>query len=211
MGSGPTRFASRGPALHVTAVDLSEQSLDIARRRAEVYGLDDRIDFYCADAEQLADVVPREPFDLVYSFGVIHHTPNPERAIQQIREHFVHSDTVFKLMVYNRRSWKVLWILLTEGRGAFWKLDELVARNSEAQTRLPGHLHLHALRSESVAAGIRGTRSSIDFIFPYRIPTMSSIDTSGTGTSASSPQRLFRRLERLLGWHLCITAHPSPR
>jgi hypothetical protein len=40
-------------------------------------------------------------------------------------------------MVYYRYAWKVGWILLTEGKGQFWKLQELVARNSEAQTGCP--------------------------------------------------------------------------
>jgi 23S rRNA G2069 N7-methylase RlmK/C1962 C5-methylase RlmI len=50
------RFARAGA--EVTAVDLSRASLDLARRRAEVYGLHDRIHFYEADAERLAEVVP---------------------------------------------------------------------------------------------------------------------------------------------------------
>jgi hypothetical protein len=40
-------------------------------------------------------------------------------------------------MVYHRRSYKVAWILLTEGKGQFWKLQDLVAKNSEAQTGCP--------------------------------------------------------------------------
>ena len=39
-------------------------------------------------------------------------------------------------MVYYRYSWK-RGILLTEGRGRFWKLSELIARNSEAQSGSP--------------------------------------------------------------------------
>src|SRR5256884_1124852 len=78
IGTDTINFARSGA--QVTAVDLSEESLDLARRRAEVYGLDDRIAFRHANAEELTNVVPVEPYDLVYSFGVIHHTPRPERV-----------------------------------------------------------------------------------------------------------------------------------
>src|SRR5213080_2842306 len=76
IGTDTINFARAGA--HVTAVDLSEESLAIARERAQVYGLGDRIEFYAADAERLSAVVPPAPYDLVYSFGVVHHTPHPE-------------------------------------------------------------------------------------------------------------------------------------
>ena len=39
----------------------------------------------------------------------------------------MHSDSLFKIMVYNKLSWKVLWIILKYGKGAFWKSDALSA------------------------------------------------------------------------------------
>ena len=40
-------------------------------------------------------------------------------------------------MLYHRYAWKVLAILLTYGKGRFWRLAELVAHHSEAQTGCP--------------------------------------------------------------------------
>jgi len=37
--------------------------------------------------------------DLVYSFGVIHHTPSPESVLKEIRKYMAPSSTV-KIMVY---------------------------------------------------------------------------------------------------------------
>src|SRR5213078_293758 len=51
-------FARAGA--HVTAVDISDESLKLARRRAEILGLSDRIDFVEADAEELSRYVPAE-------------------------------------------------------------------------------------------------------------------------------------------------------
>ena len=82
IGTDTINFARAGAK--VTAIDYSEKSLDIARRRAEVYGLD--IDFYKANAEDISRLVPVEDYDLVYSFGVIHHTPRPRRVVSEIRK-----------------------------------------------------------------------------------------------------------------------------
>src|SRR5438093_14887 len=85
------------------------------------------------------------------------------------REHFDHDGSVLKLMLYHRRSWKVLWILLTEGRGRFWKLDEVVARNSEAQTGCPITYTYTRRGARNLLAGFHIEESRVDFIFPYRL------------------------------------------
>src|ERR1700687_3921893 len=58
IGTDSINFARAGADL--TAVDLSESSLDLCRRRFEVYGLKAR--FYSANAEQLSAVVPVEKY-----------------------------------------------------------------------------------------------------------------------------------------------------
>src|SRR5215471_12463458 len=103
IGTDTVNFARHGA--WVTAVDLTENSLQLARQHAAVFGLQDRIRFYQANAEELDRVVPIEPYDLVYSFGVIHHTPNPDRVLEQVRR-YMHRQSVLKVMVYHRYSWK---------------------------------------------------------------------------------------------------------
>ena len=105
-------------------------------------GVADRIEFVQANAEELTSAVSGE-YDLVYSFGVVHHTPHPERAMEQIRALIAPQGTL-KLMVYNRRSWKVFWIVVAQGHGRFWKTDELVATLLRGADRLSGDLQLHA-------------------------------------------------------------------
>lgn len=78
IGTDTINFARHGA--NVAAVELSEESLKIAKQRVEVYGLQSRVHFYPGDAEELTRFVPVEPYDLIYSFGVIHHTPHPERV-----------------------------------------------------------------------------------------------------------------------------------
>jgi 2-polyprenyl-3-methyl-5-hydroxy-6-metoxy-1,4-benzoquinol methylase len=205
IGTDTINFARHGA--HVTAVELSEKSLEIAQKRAEVYGLQDRIRFCPGNAEELTTFVPVEPYDLIYSFGVIHHTPNPERVVEQMC-HYVQPGSTVKVMVYHRYSWKVLWILLTYGKGQFWRLAELVARHSEAETGCPITYTFtrRAVRELLEHRGFRVTEMWVDHIFPYHIPDYVQYRYVRVWYFRWMPQPLFRWLERHFGWHLCVTA-----
>ena len=206
IGTDTISFARAGA--QVTAVDLSDESLAVARERAAVFGLGDRITFYQADAEHLSQTVPVETYDLVYSFGVIHHTPHPQNAIREIRK-YVGPQSVFKMMVYHRYCWKVLWILARFGKGAFWKLDELIARYSEAQTGCPVTYSYSRRTVRDLLEGFAVHRTMVDHIFPYRIPEYRRHEYRKAEWFRWMPQWLFRALEKSWGWHLCVTARPA--
>src|SRR5450755_4449929 len=55
IGTDTARFARAGAS--VTAVDLSERSLEIARQRMQIYGLADRVRFVAHSAEELSRAV----------------------------------------------------------------------------------------------------------------------------------------------------------
>ena len=98
MGSDFLRFVRAGAA--TTGVDLTEHAVSITRKRLDAEGL--AADVRVADAESL----PFEDgsFDMVYSWGVLHHTPDPARAIaESIRVLAIGGQ--LKLMLYHRRSW----------------------------------------------------------------------------------------------------------
>jgi SAM-dependent methyltransferase len=205
IGTDTMNFARAGA--QVTAVDLSSESLKLAKKRAEVFGLSDRISFYEVNAERLSEYIPPEKYDLVYSFGVVHHSPHPEKIIAEVRDNFVHDDSTLKLMVYYRNSWKVFWLLMKEGKGTFWKLDEHIARSSEAQTGCPvtysyNKKTIHDLLGE----GFRAEDVFVDHIFPYRIPDYVKYEYVKEWYFRYLPEKVFRALERRLGWHLCVTA-----
>ena len=205
IGTDTINFARAGAKL--TAVDLSPKSLEIARARAEVFGLSDQICFYCANAEELSAVVPIEQYDLVYSFGVIHHSPHPDRIVAQLRKYLAPGGTL-KLMVYHRYSWKVVWIILGPGRGKFWRLDELVARHSEAQTGCPvTYIYSRDEGRRLVESqGFKAVEIRVEHIFPYRIPDYVKYRYVKEWFFRWMPAPLFRSFERMFGWHLLITA-----
>ena len=77
MGADYERWLKAGAI--ATGIDLTTASLDQARRRCELSGL--KPDLYEADAEHLP--FPDESFDVVYSYGVMHHTPSTERCLEE--------------------------------------------------------------------------------------------------------------------------------
>ena len=209
LGTDTIAFARAGA--HVTAVDLSGRSIELARQRAHVFGLQDRIQFIEADAERLSEFVPPAPYDLVYSFGVIHHTPHPERVLAEIRTHYMGPRSTVKLMVYHRWSWKVLAILFREAHGAFWRLDEAVARNSEAQTGCPV-TYTYTRRSATEwleRNGFQVDELFVDHIFPYVVGEYVRYRYKKAIPFRWLPRSVMRGLERRLGWHLCVTARPA--
>ncbi len=194
-------FAKAGA--QVTAIDYSERSLEIARNRAKTYGLD--ITFYHANCEELSKKVPVEKYDLVYSFGVIHHTLNPELAVSELCK-YMDPESILKIMVYHRNSWKVFWIVFALGKGAFWNLEELIARYSEAQSGCPV---TYAYPKKSIRGLLKGfvlTKIVVDHIFPFKIPEYRKYSYKKVWYFRVFPKTLFRWFEHYFGWHLCVTA-----
>ena len=211
IGTDTINFARAGA--DVTAVELSDESMGVAQRRAEVFGLRDRITFHHGNAEELDRFLPPAQFDLVYSFGVIHHSPHPERILEQVRRYLKPGGTL-KLMVYNRRSWKVFWLVLRYGRGNFRRLNELIAEHSEAQFGSPVTYAYtkEELRDLLARSGYRVSDCFVDHIFPWRIRDYVQYRYVKVWYFCWMPEPLFGALERRLGWHLCATAvyHPAP-
>ena len=205
IGTDAINFARHGA--RVTAIDLSETSLELTRRRARIYGLENRIDFYQANAEQLTLTVPPQPYDLIYAFGVIHHTPNPERSIDQIR-YYLKPGSVVKIMVYNKYSWRAFSILMNHGKGRPWKMPEFISRYSEATEGCPvTHVFTkRRIRKLLEHHGLTDINIWTDHIFPYRVADFAEYRYIQTLPVRLIPNLLFRWFERRYGWHLCVTA-----
>ncbi len=122
IGTDTMNFPRAGA--EAMAVDLSDKSLEVARQRAGVYELSN-IRFCHGNAEEPSSFLPLEPYDLICSFGAIHHTPHPECVIEQLRA-YCRPETTSKLLVYHRHCWKALQILLCQGHGALWRFSELL-------------------------------------------------------------------------------------
>src|SRR5258708_30085644 len=98
MGTDGAQFAQAGA--HYTGIDLTQAAIDLARKRFELSGLSGEL--RVADAENLdfADA----SFDRVYSHGVLHHTPDTQRAVAEIHR-VLRPGGKAVVMLYHRGSY----------------------------------------------------------------------------------------------------------
>ncbi|MDP1571855.1 MAG: class I SAM-dependent methyltransferase [Vicinamibacterales bacterium] len=97
-GSDFLQWARAGCRVH--GIDLTEEAIDHVRHRLAVYGFEAE-DLRVADAEHLP--YDDGTFDVVYSWGVIHHSPGTEQALREIVRVTRPGGTI-KVMVYHRPS-----------------------------------------------------------------------------------------------------------
>jgi ubiquinone/menaquinone biosynthesis C-methylase UbiE len=98
MGSDFVRFARAGAI--ASGIDLTERAVEITRRRLATEAL--TADVRVADAEDLP--FQDACFDIVYSWGVLHHTTDTARAVSEAIRVLAPGGQL-KLMLYHRRSW----------------------------------------------------------------------------------------------------------
>lgn len=96
-GSLSAQLASSGA--HLTAIDLTERAIDLTRRRFQMFGLSG--DVLRMDARNLE--LDDNSFDLVWSWGVIHHSSETEKIISEIHR-VLKPGGQARVMVYHRNS-----------------------------------------------------------------------------------------------------------
>lgn len=191
IGTDAVNFARAGA--DYSAIELSAVSLEMAKNRFEVFGLNGR--FVQGNSEELSQFFPGVSFDLVYSFGVIHHTPEPAKVIREIRK-VISADGELRVMLYAKNSWKNLMI-------------EAGLDQPEAQTGCPIAFtytpeDVRALLDRFNVLSIEQTH-----IFPYVIEKYVRYEYVLQPWFEAMPREMFDALERNLGWHMLVTASPQ--
>ena len=206
IGTDSIRFARAGA--HLTVVDVSQKSLDICRERFSIYGETAR--FYHCDAEHLQTVVPIEAYDLIYSFGVIHHTSDPATVVKQLQA-YTHAETQLRVMLYSKLSWKLFWLMMETNHTEIQDIDNVIRIHSEAQTNCPVTWTYTFEEAKALMAqgGFVVTEIWKDHIFVYDIEPYKNgeyvRDKYWRGVSDS----LLRDFKRELGWHTLVIAVPE--
>ena len=182
LGTDFVRFARAGA--NATGIDLTEAAVAAVRDRLVLEGLE--ADLLVADAEELP--FPDGEFDLVYSWGVLHHTPGTDRALAEVRR-VLRPGGQARIMLYSRRSWVALGVWLRHGllRGAPHKTPtELLARWMES----PGTKAYTQAELDALFAGFSDVRYE-RFVTPY--------DRRVGGPLAS-------KLSKRFGWFVGVVA-----
>jgi ubiquinone/menaquinone biosynthesis C-methylase UbiE len=98
LGTDGAQFAKAGA--RYTGIDLTDAAVELAKRRFELFDLPGT--FRVTDAERLD--FPDNSFDLVYSHGVLHHTPDTTAAIREIHR-VLRPGGKAVVMLYHRDSY----------------------------------------------------------------------------------------------------------
>ena len=172
-------------------VDYSDQSVNIARQRFEVLGLEG--EFYNLDASDTDQLQKLGKFDLVYSYGVIHHFPAIDKIIDNV--HSVLNPTgEFRFMVYAKNSWK--YAMIQKG------LDQFEAQSGcpyaqayskdEIHTLLGNKFHIERLRQ--------------DHCFMYNVDAYKQGRYELEPWFAAMTEAHRQAVREYLGWHLLVKA-----
>ena len=188
IGTAAINFARHG-AIY-TGFELSEKSLELTKKRFEVYGFEGG--FFSGNAEELSKYVPVEEYDLIYSFGVIHHSPHPEKILAEVKK-YMSPESLLKVMVYAKDSWKNF--MIDAG------LDQ-----PEAQTGCPIATTYTKDEVKTLFQGYELRSVKQDHIFPFEINSYKQGKYEKQRWFESMPNQMFKTLEKNLGWHLLIDA-----
>jgi len=195
-GTDLLQFARGGAA--VTGVDLTPRSIEIGRARFEIYG--ERGEFLIGDAENLG--FPDASFDVVYSFGVLHHTPNTELAIAEIHRVLRPGGRAI-VMLYHRSS-LFYWGGLIFKRGILqgdlfrYSVAEMMSRYVEYPPTGEGPLVKAYSRAEArrLFRGFANCQVTVNQLTQRELRPFGRL----------LPAAIFDRLERSFGWNLIIKA-----
>ena len=155
-------------------VDLTESAIEHTKRRLAVYGLS--AEGLCvADAESLP--YPDNFFDLSYSWGVLHHTPDTEKALREIIR-VTRVGGLVKLMVYNRRSLYSLYRYVHDNflrghpfRGVSWVFyhrQESKGTKTYTRREVKAMLSRYPVRVLEIWSAVTGYELLKDKALPFR-------------------------------------------
>lgn len=127
-GTDFVNFARAGAVL--TGIDLTPAGAEHARQRLALEGLEADVHVGSGEALPFDDGA----FDLVYSWGVIHHAELPERVVREVRRVLAPSGEA-RVMLYGRHSWVAyrLWLRHALVTGRPWRsLAQVIAAHMES-------------------------------------------------------------------------------
>lgn len=198
MGTDLSQFARNGA--HCTDLDLSAGHLEHAKRNFALRGLEGR--FVHGDGETLP--FEDNEFDVVYSNGVIHHTPNTETVINEIYRVLKPGGKAI-IMVYAENSWH------------YWRriIVQLGLQEGGLERKSSGEI-----MSESVELSSKDQKPLVKVYTAARLRDMfSRFDDISICKRQLMPEELPRVMRtvsvdlwmKLMGWNLIVKAHKPAR
>jgi ubiquinone/menaquinone biosynthesis C-methylase UbiE len=118
VGAGTDHVNWLRAGARAVGIDLTTSAVKLTRESAELEGFHANV--FVADAETLP--FRSQVFDVVYCYGVLHHTPDTVRAVRELHR-TLKPGGVAKVMIYHRPSvvGLLLWTFYCLGRLRPWR------------------------------------------------------------------------------------------
>ena len=187
LGSDLVKLGRRG--FSIIGIDLAPTVVAIARKHLDSYGLSGTV--LQGNAESLA--FGNERFDIVYSSGVLQHTPNIQNAVREIYR-VIRKGGVAVVIVYHRYSWFNLLRTLTNSNVEFEDKDPPIINTYSKR-------ELHRIFSvfESVEVEIR-------YSYPTPTPRQGFLPQIYNQLFIPAVRRVPHGIMKHFGWHAVVKA-----
>ena len=197
MGTDLLQF-SRGGARCV-GIDLTPRSIEITQHRFKLYGADGA--FMISDGENLP--FRDESFDVVYSNGVLHHTPDTEGAIREVHR-VLRPGGIAKVMLYHRNSWNY-WVDVVLRHGVL-RAEFLRGRSTEEIMSRVIEFSDHDARPLVKVYSRRDARKLFSLFKDVKVDVEQLTRPELMFLSPVVSESMLDRLRRRFGWNVIITA-----
>jgi 2-polyprenyl-3-methyl-5-hydroxy-6-metoxy-1,4-benzoquinol methylase len=213
-GSFALSFALANPLSEVTATNVSQMSLDYAKKQATSLGIKN-INFITADIFDLPKDVASKQYEIVYCSGVLHHTFNPFLGLSELSK-LVKPEHYMVIGLYHKGRYKVRAMRLV--------LKVLARNNVEKRIKLarilfPKHCHHHVSKVFEIGTKTRELED-ITLADKFAVPKESYHSFTATNNyldklgykniykNVSKPENRFRGT-RLV--HKIVSCFPCPK
>ncbi len=177
MGTDSLLFAKEG--FHITGIDLAPSHLALAKKLFGYFNLIGN--FMEANAEKLP--FKDSTFGSIFSYGVLHHTPNTEKALKEIYRVLITKGHAV-IMLYNKRSLNNLVHWLT--RRGFENVKDM--RDTPITYRFSKG------KVKKMCSQFNTCKIHTEYLFG-----------AGWGRIYDmTPVPIYRLLSKLFGWHLIV-------
>ena len=208
-GSGTDYLIHQNPHAEVTAIDLSEKALEVAKERCQRSGVIAKhaksVEFLQLKLEEATQL--KGEFDFINCVGVLHHLPEPEKGIKALAEKLKPGGILHIFVYAELGRWeislmqKAIALLQGDKRGDY---RDGVKVGREVFANLPEHNRILKQEKERWSLENHRDESFADmYVHPqeidYNVETLFDlIDASGLDfVGFSNPQ--YWRLDRLVG------------
>lgn len=187
MGQDLCKLAGRG--MNVTGIDLAPSVAQLAQLHFEAYDLQGEAMQGNAEALQFGD----GSFDVVYSCGVLGHTPNTQQAINEI--HRVARDGGLAVVVlYYRYSW-------------FNLISKLGKTNIEFEDEDPPKVSIYSRRElRDLFSRFKEAEFSLEYCYPSPTPRKGALAAFYNNIFVPGARLVPYFIMKNFGWHAVVKA-----